>query len=104
MKNLQNILPLLLLMALLFLMGATTPTSSTFPAPKLAEITASASPLDPRPYSLLITGSGTITVENRDGSDVDVAVLAGQEIHCQPYKITAISSATVIGMYQDDTE
>ena len=95
-----SLLCLIVLVGLMFSLGATTPTNRTYPAPRLAEITAGANPLDPRPYSLLITASGTLTIGNRDGTTASVPVLAGQEIHCQPYKITAASGgATVVGMY-----
>jgi outer membrane receptor protein involved in Fe transport len=85
--------------ALAMLMGATTPTGATYPAPKVDEISESASPLDPRPYALLITVDGSITVTNRDDTTATIAVFAGQLIPIQPYKITDITSATVIGLY-----
>lgn len=93
---------LLLVVLALFSLGATNPTTRTYPAPRLDEISASADALSPRPYSLLITVSGTITIGNRDGTSATVAVIAGQEIHCQPYKITNITDATVIGMYVEE--
>ena len=92
----------LTLVGLVLLMGATIPTKQTFPAPKVLAISASASALDPRPYSLLITGDGTLAVENRDGTTVSIAVLAGQELHFQPYKITNLGGATVVGMYDNE--
>lgn len=79
---------------------STSAKGTIHPAPYVKAVTASANPLDPRPVSLLITVAGTITIENRDGTSVaDMVVSAGQELHIQPYKITAITDAVVVGLY-----
>jgi len=71
----------------------------THPASKVARITASANPLDPRPRSLYIGVGGSIVIVNEDATTDTITVFAGQELHIQPYKITTITTAEVSGLY-----
>jgi hypothetical protein len=76
-------------------------SSRTTAAPFIRAITPSASVLDPAPRGLYIGTSGTISVDNGDGTTVSaIPVVAGSTLLIQPTKITAAGGgATVYGLY-----
>jgi len=82
-------------------MGTETLTSYTHPAGKLKKITASASPQDPRPRALYIDTAGTMDIENEDATtEAGINLVAGTVVPFQAYKITAISGAIIMGLYE----
>ncbi len=65
------------------------------------QITPSATPLVPQPHRIVVGTTGTIAIENADGSTaIGVPVVAGQTIDCRIYKLTAASGA-IYGCFHD---
>ncbi len=72
----------------------------TGPVAHLRTITPGASVLSPRPRDVYIDTTGTIAIENQDGTTIAALnVVRGDRLGWSPYKITAATSAVVIGMY-----
>ena len=72
------------------------------PGEKWLLITPGSSALSPRPRSIYIGVSGTIDITNEDDTTVSaLPVFAGATLSMQPKKITAASSATVYGIYDN---
>lgn len=81
-------------------MGAKFAPRNNYPGAAMRAITASANVLDPRPKSLYIDTTGTIVITNEDGTTSGTMnVYAGSELHVSPWKITTITSAVVIGIF-----
>lgn len=69
-------------------------------AANVRQITASASVLDPPVAAIYCTVSGTIDITNQDGTTVSaLPVTAGSTLLISPSKVTAITSATIYGIY-----
>lgn len=75
-------------------------THSTHPAEKSLAIAASANILDPRPVAIYVNTSGTMAIENADGTTDTLTIVAGSTIPFQANKITALGGgATISGFY-----
>lgn len=61
-------------------------------------VTPGASDLDPKPRSLRANTSGTITIEDIDGTSIEYNVTQGEVIPFRGHKITA-ATAVVIAWY-----
>ncbi len=73
---------------------------STHSAGNLVQITAGSGALNPRPRGLYIGVSGTMDVENEDGTtQAGIEVVAGATMPYQPVKITAITTAQIYAYY-----
>ena len=76
------------------------PSLELHPAHYFKKITASVNNQDPRPRAIYIGVGGDIDIENSDGTtEAAVPVVAGTTISCQFAKVTAISGATLYGLY-----
>lgn len=60
-------------------------------------VTPGDEPLSPRPDVLYVNASGTVTIEDENGTSVTYNVFAGQFLPISPVKITA-ATATIIGL------